>query len=271
MTLIQTFGRGGQYVMMMADRKVVYNKVYLDPKTRNYSMYSDDYISEEDTDKIQQLSYFTLVGAGGMHELGNYIKDKLFEEVPADADIEQCREILQKVVDDIYKLRDTPIWNTQLHWMENHVGSSITISGFAKDGRVGIVRYSTIKDKEKVPLWMANPLEAVAGLISPSDYAAEQIDTIIGEEKSLYDPSSSANPVEYDNIIDKNVQATLDTLSYCQALASYNFGDMVSSEHDIRILILPYSGENQGKIISQYYRNTSKEFHKLFSEAEAAQ
>lgn len=146
MTLVLSTGISGRFVIMTSDTRQVKVK---------YKQNEDGEIEidrsippvacdEKDT-KVVKLNDRLLAAAGGSALLANHLKELLQERVMPQHDLDDCKEILQEIIDQERANLEGPDY---LCFLDVKNGVTVLVNGFSKDGKAGLVMFTAGKDTE---------------------------------------------------------------------------------------------------------------------------
>lgn len=218
MTLINTIGIGGHFNIMSADTR------------QTMSFFGNEFAYEDQPNKVEFLTGYTMFGGGGTVGLVNRVKDEMKARVTEDSDLEACYDVLSEVVAEqgLVERINLPV--------------QIMLSGFFRDGRNGHVSF---KDGSKPRLITYEPSVSGIGVIALSDDHADMV------------TESEPGNLEACTSVRDYLSAFVTHLAHIQGSIAYTDSDTVSPMFKYYVLLNePQTGllRDQGEIdTSQWF------------------
>lgn len=182
MTLIMSGGLGGRFSIMTAD-------------TRQVGVFAGmEFKAPDEPNKVESLTGWAMIGAGGDSHRAMLIKRKLSEIVDHDYDLHDCLEPLRTVIRDLSDdLRGKSV--------------QVIVSGFMRNGSNGEINYITREEdtcpSTEVTLRTFETGRVDGSMITLSDDHIEEI------MSSISAPADFSNPVQALVNHYANIHATL--------------------------------------------------------------
>lgn len=137
MTLIQSSGHSGEFVVMTSDIRITKLEYTYNPFTHNRVVQRET-VAEMEKIKVEFLSSYVLIGFGGLHYLNEYVKNMIQERMDPSYDLGECTDVVRSVIKEIEN-GNLPRKHIK-RWKEEY-SLCIFMNGFYKNGDNGQVLF----------------------------------------------------------------------------------------------------------------------------------